>query len=695
MSTCTNWANTLAIDCKNAGSQMEWGCVNWAANTIEQCAQWADEGSNQCSHQYWNDCHWYSPWNCIAGLICDAWYWVASWVCIAFAIVTIWTCLVFGFIWVKFVCSIVWLLMMAPCLITTWVWCKFLGIGQWLGGLFGNDPGPARIDHVFVLMLENRSFDHALGFSGITGVDEKGNATPFNDGFDVMASNYDPTTHMDVTLSTPADYSLSLAVDPNTQKPKKDVDPGHEFLDTVLQQCGEGATYDPSVGYPPINHSGFVRSYAAQGAYWPGRIMRCFAPRQLPVLNQLAREFVVCDRWFSSMPGPTWPNRLFAMAATSGGLDNSPDAVNSVLLVTGNGFTFENGNIFDALDDQCLPWQIYAGDDFPVSGLLQGMNINRLRGRISGIDDLVADVADSDFDKNFVFIEPKYGYHAFDIKGPGDFTCGNSMHPLDDVTSGERLVKTVYEAIRNSPHWERSLLIVIFDEHGGFYDHVAPGRAVPPGDLVTDDYSQYGFKFDQLGVRVPAIVVSAHTPRGVIDHTVYDHTSILATVERLYGMDPLTQRDKAANDLRHLMNLEQARTDAPTTLNPPATPDWPISCEDDEHSADKLMAQRAELHAAQTTGVYRERKASEFIIPRVQYGFLAVACRRALETGKYPERARWLEDFAGIRNGVDAALFLTEVLLKIRHGVNLKKTEPPSTGPVTRGQRILRWLDVR
>jgi hypothetical protein len=551
------------------------------------------------------------------------------------------------------------------------------------------------MDHIFVLMLENRSFDHMLGFSEITGVDLKGNPTVFNEGFSTGLSNIDPVTHTLVSLTTPADFNFSRALDTNMQ-PTGDKDPGHELDDTVVQLCGEGVSYDPTSGYPPISNSGFIQSYAGYGAKIPDRIMRCFNPKQLPVLNQLAQEFTVCDQWFSSLPGPTWPNRLFAMAATSGGLDNSPDGLNSALLATINGFEFENGNIFDALDSSCIPWRIFAGDDFPVSGLLQGMDVNRLRGKIGSLDDFVSEVNRPDFGDNFIFIEPKYGQHNFDATGPGDFTCGNSMHPLDDVTRGEQLIKTVYETIRNSPHWDRSMLIITFDEHGGFYDHVAPGPAVPPGDLQTADYSEFGFKFDQLGVRVPAIVISAHTPRGTIDHTVYDHTSILATVERFYGLDNLTNRDKAANHLGPLVALENARTDAPTTLTSPAASDIPLACEqDDETVQDRLMAQRAELRIAQRAGAFRERSVEEYPIPRVQNGFLAVALLRALENTEYPDRAQWIEDHSQIKNGVDAALFMTEAELKVRYGMDMKKLDRDARDAIARRGSILERLNLR
>lgn len=172
-----------------------------------------------------------------------------------------------------------------------------------------------------------------------------------------------------------------------------------------------------------------------------------------------------------------------------------------------------------------------------------------------------------------MFIEPDYG-NVLPLTSE-DFTCGNSQHPIDDVTAGERLIKDTYEAIRNSKLWETSMLIVTWDEHGGFYDHVRPGPAVPPGDGVsTSGNVRHGFGFDQLGVRVPAVVVSPLVPRNTIDHTVYDHSSIPATLERNFGLEPLTARDAAANDVVHLLSLTTPRTteaEAPTRLPEPAT----------------------------------------------------------------------------------------------------------------------------
>jgi phospholipase C len=132
----------------------------------------------------------------------------------------------------------------------------------------------------------------------------------------------------------------------------------------------------------------------------------------------------------------------------------------------------------------------------------------------------------------------------------------------------------VYEAIRNSPVWNTSLLIIVYDEHGGFYDHVKPGCAVPPCDGIPEGQktrNALGFDFTQYGVRVPAVIVSPLIPRGKVDHTLYDHSSILATLERLLGMNPLTKRDECANDLRHLLTNSAPREDCPKTLVSPAT----------------------------------------------------------------------------------------------------------------------------
>jgi len=616
----------------------------------------------------------------VAKWVCKAYYWVAKWVCKAFAWVVKAFCVAFS-----------WALQLV-CVAWDTLRCALLNLIKWIGSLFGRDKGAGpRIEHVFVLMLENRSFDHTFGFSGITGFDLDGNPALFNEGFDpTVNKNFNPVTMSDVYVNVhpPADFQLKDI----------DQDPGHEFEDTLTALCGKDAVYTPAPGgYPPIDSSGFIQNYYApkdpdsKPSNTPERIMKCFSQKQLPVLNALAREFAICDHWFSSLPGPTWPNRFFLLAATSGGLDHSPSKLDVVSSTTVEGYGFENGNIFDLLDDNCIEWRIFEGDEFPVSFAMKGMNLNALQGRFKDFDDFASEVNKATFGDKFIFIEPKYGSHEFDVRGPGDFTCGNSMHPLDDITRGEQLIKKVYETIRNSPHWEHSMLIVTFDEHGGFYDHVAPGPAVPPGDLETASYVQHGFKFDQLGVRVPTLVISPYTKRGVIDHTIYDHTSILATLEHLFGMDSLTNRDQAAKDVLHLLSLPTPRTDTPATLPPVAINHNPLTCEeDDEDTEDRLLLRRSELRIAKRLGTYSEREVGGYRLTRTQIGFLQVALLKVLQTAEYPERVQWIEDYKAINTGIDAAIFMAEAKLKVRYGMDIKKLSREGrqkTRPTRRGLR--------
>lgn len=411
---------------------------------------------------------------------------------------------------------------------------------------------PGSIKHVFVLMLENHSFDQLLGFSGITGTDPS-NGQPRTIVPPAGSNSYGGTTY-DV-------HGSGLNPMP--------LDPGHDFPDVVEQLCGAGATYPPGGPYPPIHGTGFAASYAGQPGFpkaagaSPGDPLGCFAPAQVPVITALAREFVLCDAWYSSMPGPTWPNRFFVHAASSGGLDHAPSIEDIAFYLT-FGYTFAAGTIFDQLERQRRPWRIYHGDLTPQAFSLRHMTECFLEGHYRDFSDFAGDLA-GDYDAAYTFIEPSYG--AF----WSTYRCGSSQHPLDDVTRGEWLVKCVYEAIRRSPVWESSLLVVTWDEHGGCYDSAVPPPAPKPGDVPTwPRNNRSRFAFDRLGVRVPAVVVSPWIPPNLIDSTTYDHTSVLATLERLWSIPALTQRDAAAQDLRWLGTLSAPRQDAPMTLPDPA-----------------------------------------------------------------------------------------------------------------------------
>jgi phospholipase C len=425
------------------------------------------------------------------------------------------------------------------------------------------------IRHIFVLMLENRSFDHMFGYSGISGIDaHTGQPTAVNGltGQD-YSNRCQPNlgTNVLTSQSSPPRYKFSMV----------DGDPPHEFEDVLVQLCGpsdflvDGKLLDGK--YPavkPPNDTGFVASYQQVGPETPERVMQGFGAADLPALHTLASEFAILDRWFASMPGPTWPNRFFVHAASSAGLDNSPDVwhvVKSGALEV-DRYQFDHGTIYDLLYSKGLKFRIYHGDEFPVVAAI------RPKSGAFEIDDYFHDFAsfqtalDATYDAAFTFIEPNYGA----VIPHSTFEGGNSMHPIDDVRSGESLIKTVYEAIRASPLWNSSMLLIVCDEHGGFFDHVTPPPAPSPGDKPgDDDYNMHGFRFDQYGVRVPAIVISPWVAKNVIDHRLYDHSSVPATLERLFGLPPLTNRDAAATDLLDLVTELKPRTDTPATLPEP------------------------------------------------------------------------------------------------------------------------------
>ena len=411
----------------------------------------------------------------------------------------------------------------------------------------------ASINHVFVLMLENRSFDHLFGLSGLTGTDARTGTHTAVEGLTGDESNTFQGRVYPVQRG--ADWAMP-------------VDPGHEFPNVLDQLCGPGIPY--LAPYPAINRSGFVDSYnQSGGGAQPGEVMKCFdTQRQLPVLFALAQEYAICDHWFSSMPGPTWPNRMFVHAASSGGLDHSPSTSDILLWETLDGFSFSKGTIFASLKARGIPYHLYSGDEFPMVAALKGIEL----ADVHRIDDLVADLgAKRPFPYDYVFIEPSYNVLQ-------DYRNSTSMHPLADIRDGENLVKKIYEALRASDAWSSSLFIITWDEHGGFFDHVSPPPATPPGDTSPGSkYNQYHFTFAQYGVRVPALVVSPFIPKGTIDHRVYDHSSVLTTLGAIFGTNSLTTRDARASSLLPLLSLgaprstdQEARKVLPAVVPTPA-----------------------------------------------------------------------------------------------------------------------------
>jgi phospholipase C len=421
------------------------------------------------------------------------------------------------------------------------------------------------IRHVFVLMLENRSFDHIFGYSGIDGIDSKTDMkTSVEDLRQRDGENVNPRTNQIIKTSPTAPV-------------KGVVDVEHEFHDVLIQLCGPEVAADsdplPDRGYPynEINMSGFVADFVSKVPDAPPETpMQCFNPRDLPVMNRLAKEFVICDHWFAALPGPTWPNRFFVHAASPSTerQSDSPSTARIIRTQLPDGkFCFANGTIYDKLAEKGLKFKIYCGNDCPqISGIRASSDDPDLDLNWSNLSSLKRDLQDPNYPFSYIFIEPDNGIADHTIFGVGSHCNSvkqNDMHPPSNVQDGEALIKQVYETIRNSPVWNQSMFLLVFDEHGGFFDHVIPPGAHAPGD---DGNGGHNFGFDQLGVRVPALIISPWVGRNVVDHTIYDHTSLLATVEKLFGLTTLTNRDATAGDFLEVFSQIAPRDDTPNLL---------------------------------------------------------------------------------------------------------------------------------
>ncbi len=382
-----------------------------------------------------------------------------------------------------------------------------------------------RIEHLVVLMLENRSFDHMLGFlkspdypiDGLTGTE----ANPSSDGAE------------DVRVS----HNALAAGDLNP-------DPGHDFDDVSVQVFG---TKSPVSG-APATMNGFVRSYATidATARHGSSIMKCFAPASLPILSTLAKQYAVCERWFSSVQGPTIPNRMFAHAGTSlYRVEPDPDWAKLKTIFE----VFDTDPAFKQSD-----YRIYHQDGYTLL-LTVGHLIDDQHG-FRDYNRFVDDCEAGDLPA-YSFIEPRYANDARD----GSFFAANDQHPDHDVMEGERLIRDVYLAIRrNTKLWHSTLLVIVYDEHGGIYDHVPPPDIPATGDPSVDTT----FMFDRLGVRVPAVLVSPWIPPRTIIRTQLEHASIVGTVRKLFGpsASPLGRDATAATfDFDVIPHLDAPRAD--------------------------------------------------------------------------------------------------------------------------------------
>ena len=418
------------------------------------------------------------------------------------------------------------------------------------------------IEHVVVLMLENRSFDNIFGnlypYHQKIGDNEFEGLPPGAANKDSNGKSYSAWTE------TPPYTDATLATIPTP-------DPGERFQNVNYQLYGTG--FDPSTTfaelckeYGPAPMSGFVTDYLLPGPTtwigsdpwphlpWPAlpregataeHIMHYFSPDLTPVSSAFAKQYAVCDMWFSAVATQTFANRMWAHAGSSdGGTDNVE--IFEKHFIEG----YKLNNIFQVLDDskQNLTWRIYydKGNDsyssYSISELLFHY-VKQHTTNLSDISNFSSDVKSGL--PNYTFIEPNYGYRILPTPSRDPV---NSYHPPFNVLDGERFLWQIYHTLQtqNPTEWQKTLFLVTFDEHGGCYDHFSPpGVPAPPGESVA------AAPFDRYGVRVPTMIISPNVAPGTLfraqsaNGQYLDHTSILRTVfDCFLGTDvSITPRD--------------------------------------------------------------------------------------------------------------------------------------------------------
>ena len=429
------------------------------------------------------------------------------------------------------------------------------------------------MDHVVLVLFENRSFDNLLGrlyapgdtaaFEGVLGKDLD-NPVP------------------DWAEHTPPGGVVPYGIAPGMDVP--DPDPGEEYPHTNTQlfnlldeanRCKDATEMVAPYNAPPAGRQptmdGFVTDYISFLTVELGRqptyeeysqIMTGYTPEQVPVISTLARGFGVFDHWFSEVPSQTLPNRSFWTSATSSGFVVNRPVTNFVRHHTAE-------TIFDRLDRCGRTWKVYVLEPGPLS-FTGFIHMPRLHDRFAThfvpFTEFERDAAEGTL-PDFSLIEPNL------MAGHGDYhpAFGRALIPglevlMDapsSILAGEDFLGRIYRAVRgaSSPtgsHTFNTMLFVGFDEPGGTYDHVPPGPVPPPHPGAPP--GQLGFAFDRSGYRVPAVLVSPWVPEGTVWTEEYRHTSLLATLRSVWDLgEPFTARDATARTFEGVCSLEVPR----------------------------------------------------------------------------------------------------------------------------------------
>ena len=383
------------------------------------------------------------------------------------------------------------------------------------GTCIAANPNNLPIDHIVVLMQENRSADTYLGQLNSEGQPDY-EAEP-------TTGNPDPTNSLNPPI---------MPFHKTTYCEVADLD--HSWNGTHNEVDGGAMDGFTAANVDPADPTG-------------SRTMGYYDQTDLPFYYGLFSTFATGDRYFCSLLSQTFPNRLYLLAGTSFG-----HIRNDVFIST-------HDSIFNLLDQYAVTWRIYAAQHPLAYGSLffQYVN-NRAVQHVFPIAQYYADLAAGTL-PDVAFVDPEI------MDTP---TMENDEHPPANVQVGQKYASDVINGLMSSPEWQSSALFFTYDEHGGFYDHVVPPAAPIPDNIppILEPGDVPG-AFDQYGVRVPAVVVSPYAKSHFVSHVVHDHTSILRFIEYRFGLPSMTNRDAAADPM-----LEFFDFNSPPFVSPPSLP---------------------------------------------------------------------------------------------------------------------------
>jgi phospholipase C len=407
----------------------------------------------------------------------------------------------------------------------------------------GRFTGSFPFDHIVLVMQENHSFDNYLGMLPVSG-------QPLADGFTFNAKE-EPVNFNPIGDERMYVYHQSGAIGAQ--------DTGSQSWDDTHLQIDGGA----------------MDGFATTG---PGS-MGYYTEDDLPFYYSLAKTFTLANRWFCSAPAQTYPNRRFYMAGTASGVV-STDISNVTVKPA-------NGTIWDQLSKHGISWRNYFSDA-PTTAIIVD-TILKHPLNLAHIEQFFLDAAlgtlpaVSLVDSNMGAIQGEIPGVIEKLPAPIptflntpdlilETTCQSEESP-EDIQLGEQFVAKVVHAVMHGPKWHRTLLVWLYDEHGGYYDHVPPPAAIAP-DAIPPNIgpSDQPGGYDLYGPRVPAVVVSPFAKPAAVTNVVHDHTSVLATIEQQWNLPALTARDANAATLADFLNPSVLSFPEPPTLAKPANP---------------------------------------------------------------------------------------------------------------------------